>query len=351
MAASVGAAANRSWAEASKQSLLEQRHLMSSVVSLFALNPLVLPAVLLGWLLHASQRASAFPVVRTLLYILAVFWTKIVILSIRAVAPLCFAIVAYTLAVYAGPILAAATSASADSASSASASAVASLSLLPGPLVVGGRGRLWDPLGSWSRVVLFLLAVVEVVFFFWTLLRARRLQGRVQGPELSVPRRWLAYRRVEQSSKFVLPMAMPSNCVYTKKFKHIRAVAAAESAGGSSRNNNSHHPHHHHHHSNNHQQSQSQPQPVDDGLVTPSARYSHGEVSLPQYPQASQSRQPSSSSQGHAQAQDPTLVPLQSGVDAHPLEFLRGWFFNVPLRCIKHDNLMTFFAESKSSGL
>ncbi len=210
MAANVGKATQRSWATAKRDSLLEQSHLMSSVVSLFALNPFVWPALLLAWLLTMSKRMTQYPAVRTLLYLLAVYLVHLVIYSIRAVGPLCFIVVAAAAIELAG--------------------LVAFTAMLPSFL----QSR-----GVYAAVLLF--CVAECAFYFWTLRRARILQRRVKGPELDVARRWLTYRRVEQSSVFVLPMCMPKVCTHWTRFSHLRKGAAAsaksltfaQSSGGS----------------------------------------------------------------------------------------------------------------------
>ena len=276
--------ARRSWNDASRASLLEQHHLFSSVVSLFALNPLVLPALMLGWILHLSKRASHLPVVRTLLYVAALGWVHAIILAIRAVMPLCVAFVLWTLVAQAANMLTIA--------------------------------ALWNPLHSWWGIGALLVAGVETLFYALTLRRARRLQARRTGPELSVPCRWLAYRRVEQSSQFVLPMAMPECCVHWRKFKHLRAAARAfgqgskaflEREGGAT------------------SRATHAVATVAEEGVTPSARY----LDRAGHPVVAASSSPTS----HRQR--------------HPLDFLRGWFYNVDLRHIKHDNLMAFFAESQ----
>jgi hypothetical protein len=281
-----GAAANRSWAEASKQSLLKQHHLMSSVMSLFALNPLVLPAFPLAWLLTLSKKASSYTVVRTALYLAAVVWSQAIIWSIRSVTPACFAYAAYF---------------------------SAHATILPAK---------WPLVRGWAGVVALLYALVEVCFYFQTLRRARRLQRRNAGPELSIARRWLTYRRVEQSSKFVRPMAMPHNCVYWKKFTPLRIHATSGTAASNTCT-----------------------------ALTPSSACSEGSSSS-----CEESVTPS------ARYMDSELRPLQHAAphpfaavdgprmpaeETHPLEFLKGWFYNIPLKHIKHDNLMVFFAESQ----
>jgi hypothetical protein len=247
MAATVSAAANRGWREASKQSLAEQRHLMSSVVSLYALNPLVLPAILLAWLLTMSKLLTKYPVVRTSLYIMAVCWSHAVIIAIRAVAPACFIYAAYAALHFALPL-------------------TYSAHL---PIFTGWIGH---------GVLLFCL--VEVYFYFHTLRRCARLQARVPFPSFSNARRWLTFRRVEEASRCVAPMRMPRNCVYWRKFKATRP-----------------------NHPNNRDTEQALQPSADHPLAL--------------------------ADEGH-----------------HPLEFLKGWFYNIPLKHIKHDNLMTFFAES-----
>jgi hypothetical protein len=261
--------ASRTWAKASRDSLVEQKHLMSSAVSLLALNPLVWPAVLLAWLLKASKHASEYPIVRTLLYLLAVLWTHIVIYSIRAVTPLCF--------VYAGIILS------------------FTVGLLRTPVWL----QSLLPTHSIFGCVALTYTLVEVVFYLYTLRRARTLQRRVTGPELGIARRWLCYRRVETSAPFVLPMPMPRSCVYWRMFKHLREPATVELVSPSGR------------------RIAAEPRSDDS--------YTLGDVSPHHYNERT--------------SPDPE--------DGHPLEFLRGWFYNIPLKHIRHDNLMVFFAESQ----
>jgi hypothetical protein len=210
--------------------------LFSSVVAALALNPLLLPAAALALLLTLSRLLTRWPVVRTLLYISAVMWSQAVIWTIRAVAPLCFAYVACALLSW----------------------------TLPSPY------SGWLPVlhGALGAAVL-VYAVVEVCFYFHQMLRCRRLQRRVAGPPFPQPRRWLMFRRVEEASQCVAPMAMPRNCTLWRRFHALR-------------NNNN-------------------------------------------------------SSSGHTGLQDD---------ERHPLEFLRGWFFNVDLQHVRHDNLLQFFAES-----
>lgn len=292
MARSVGRLAGREWRAASKASLLEQHHLMSSAVSLAALNPFVWPGFLLASLLKLSKRFTQFPIVRTLLYIAAVCWSHAVILSIRSVAPTCFA--------YVGLV-------------------IASL-LLP-------AWTSWVPLplpqhGSVLGLVALVYSLVEVGFYFQTVRRAARLQRRVAGPEMGVARRWLTYRRVEASSRFVLPMAMPKTCVHWTKFKAIRwpnGVPGSRSSSAHSASSDGH--------------SASALVPIDRSsvcaTVTPSSRYMDSNLRPISF-------------RTHAAAAE-VLAPHEG----HPLEFLKGWFFNVPLQHVKHDNLMVFFAESQ----
>jgi len=314
-------AAGRSWARAERASLLEQQHLMTSAVSLLALNPLVWPAVLLAWLLSLSKKATDYPAVRTALYLTAVAWSQIVILSIRAVTPACFAVVALAVA------------AALDALPSA---------LVPPPAVSSVWGALLrHPV---LQAVALSYALVEVLFYFWTVRRAQRLQRRVVGPELDITRRWLAYRRVEQSSVFVLPMCMPRNCVYWRRFKGLRGgVQPLEPVPRSStvqnlaidtsmRNQHSASPF------------------AADGELTPSSRYIDAQ-GRPLGRHAFRNNIPSPSPSPTAETmllfgRSEDAIALAPNEESHPLEFLRGWFYNIPLKHIRHDNLMVFFAEN-----
>lgn len=259
MAATVSGAAQRGWAIAEQQSLEEQKHLFSSVVSLYALNPFVLPVILLAWLLALSKLLTSYPTVRTLLYLLAVCWSHAVILAIRMVTPTCFLYFAY----------------------------VCVHSFLPTSFT-SGLPVLTGIIG-WFALA---FSIVEIVFYFHTIKRARRLQARVPGPDFPNARRWLVFRRVEEASHCVQPMHMPKNCRFYRKFRNVRDT----------------------HQSSN-------------------------EAASPNYASVGGSPSPLVASRDH---------PFGRAADGqHPLEFLKGWFYNIPLRKIKHENLMTFFAESQ----
>lgn len=190
MAFSARKIAVRGWREASRQSLIEQTHPMASVVSLYALNPLLFPAAILAALLSLSRKLTRFSVIRTSLYIAALAFVHTIIYSIRSVAPIC-ALYAFYATVH--------------------------VLILPThiaavlPLIRGVTG-----------IVLSLYCLIEVYFYFSQLSRSRQLQQRVTGPPLQSGRRWLTFRRVEQASKFVQPMVMPHSCVYWRKFKQLR---------------------------------------------------------------------------------------------------------------------------------
>lgn len=270
---------------------------MSSVVSLWALNPLLLPAVLLAWLLTMSAWLTRYPIVRTVLYLMAVAWSQAVIAGIRCVAPISFLYVAYTmLGQYVLP-------------------SFSSAIILPALPYSSGLAGL----------VTFLYCFTEVCFYFSQLHRCSQLQQRIAGPLLSTSRRWLTFRRVEASSHCVASMKMPRECTYYTRFEALRPEfirklqerkerreKRKDQRRGSKALNNVDH--------------------EDDVINTPSPS-----------PDADQLVQSYGSNE-----LDDDQNPLSVHSDGpHPLEFLRGWFFNIPLRHIKHDNLLVFFAESK----
>ena len=271
--------ASRQWRNATAASLQEQNYITTSVVSLFALNPFVWPAILLSLLLSLSKLVTRYPVVRTLLYLLAVGWCQLVIGTIRAVTPICFMYV----------------------------TAWMTRDHLPEYVT-----HYMPSDGSLYGKLLLLYALVECVFYLVTLRRAARLQRRIRCPPFPNSRRWLTFRRVEEVSHCVQPMAMPKNCAYWKKYKSVRQVASAFQNG----------------------------REIEGGQIEGEGVPVEGEPD----------KSISSSSSSSSPPLSPSRPFASSAPGEHPLEFLKGWFYNLPLKEIKHDNLMSFFAESTTNN-